>query len=32
MQSVTGMVYSKGMLYYSTAGSAQLHYRYFEAG
>jgi PKD repeat protein len=31
MQNVTGMVYSNGKLYYSTNGSSQLHYRYFEA-
>jgi len=31
MQSVTGMVYDDGKLYYSTAGSTQLHYRYFES-
>jgi PKD repeat protein len=30
MQSVTGMVLTNGRLYYSTAGSSVLHYRYFE--
>jgi Malectin domain/PKD domain len=30
MQSVTGMVYDAGKLYYSLAGQTQLHYRYFE--
>jgi PKD repeat protein len=31
MQNVTGMVYSNGKLFYSTNGSSQLHWRYFEA-
>lgn len=30
MQNITGMVLSEGKLYYSTAGSSVLHYRYFE--
>lgn len=30
MQSVTGMALSNGKLYYSLAGQAGLHYRYFE--
>jgi len=30
MQSVTGMVFDGGKLYYSLAGQSQLHYRYFE--
>jgi hypothetical protein len=30
MQTVTGMVFDGGKLYYSLAGQAQLRYRYFE--
>ena len=30
MQTVTGMVYDNGKLYYSLAGQSQLRYRYFE--
>jgi PKD repeat protein len=30
MQNVTGFALADGKLYYATAGSARLHYRYFE--